>query len=294
MTIRSLVFLGVLVSSFGCGARTGLLDSNRDRDAAGDGASDGPGRERGIEARIPDAPITPEPCNGVKQQPCGTEVGECSKGVRYCQPDGLFGPCIGATGPRPEACNGLDDDCDGVIDNGFGLGQACDGPDSDLCLDDVMTCDGCSLGPDNLEVCNGKDDNCNGVIDSDCEVGDCSPKLVVTGSVPSSPACIDFPVIAGSTGTINYPCGGGPVTATLGGIPFSGSVTTDGKVSLSGVVELVGPDGCLWHIDHKIAGSVPAGTVTYSYAETLLTQPGFGCWSPCTETGIVKIDWSTP
>ncbi|MCA9625479.1 MAG: putative metal-binding motif-containing protein, partial [Myxococcales bacterium] len=176
------------------------------------------------------------------------------------------------------------------VDDGFGLGMACDGPDSDLCTDDVMTCDGCTLGPDTLEICNGLDDNCNGVIDSDCEIGGCMPTLLVTGSTPSNPNCVDFPVEAGSTGTITYPCQGGPVSATLGSVTFSGSVT-NGNVSLSGTVQFVGPDGCFWQADHFINGSIPAGTVQYFYQETLLTTPPGNCWSPCTETGTVKIDW---
>jgi hypothetical protein len=153
-----------------------------------------------------------------------------------------------------------------------------------------MTCDGCSLGPDILEVCNGVDDNCNGEIDSDCEVGGCSPTLLVTGSVPSSPNCIDFPVEAGSTGVINYPCEGGPVSATLGEISFTGQVT-NGNVALFGSIEFVGPDGCDWRADHSITGSIPAGTVQYFYEETLLTMPQGDCWFPCTETGTVDIDW---
>jgi len=219
---------------------------------------------------------------------CGIDIGECATGLRYCI-DGVFGPCQGAIDPIAELCNDLDDDCDGQIDNGFGLGQACDGPDSDLCQDDEMTCDGCSPGDDNLEICNGTDDNCNGVIDQDCDYGDCQPDLLVTGSTPSSPSCIDFPVEAGSTGTIQYPCTGGPVSAVLGSIVFTGSVT-NGQVWLTGTQQLIGPDDCLWQTDHYIQGSLSTGTLTYSYYETLL-DTGPACWNPCTEVGTVDVQW---
>lgn len=274
----------VLVATFvGCGARSGLPGGDR-----GDGGKggDGGGGDGGAGGDM-----GPKPCNGVPEEACGSNVGQCKPGVRRCQPDGFFGPCIGAIGPFTEACNELDDDCDGVIDDGFGVGEACDSRDADACADDVRTCGGCvDLGPAILETCNGFDDNCNGIVDSDCDVGDCSPTLLVTGSTPSSPSCVDFPVEAGSTGVINYPCGGGPVTATLGSITFSGSVS-GGEVFLQGTVQIIGPDGCLWQNDHFITGSIPGGTVEYFYQETLLTMPGFDCWSPCTEVGVVEIDW---
>lgn len=278
MNARAVIAAAVFVGLAACGARSELGSFDGGGGTGGGGGSDGGGG------------MAPEPCEGVEEQPCGSSEGECSPGIQTCQADGFFGPCEGAIGPFVEACNGLDDDCDGQIDNGFGIGMACDGPDSDECLDDVMTCEGCTLGDDTLEVCNGIDDNCNGIIDSDCEMGDCSPTLLVTGSVPSSPNCVDFPVEAGSTGTINYPCEGGPVSATLGGIAFSGTVT-NGDVSLHGVVQFVGPDGCDWQADHYIQGSIPGGTVQYFYDETLLTMPQGDCWFPCTETGTVDIDW---
>lgn len=229
------------------------------------------------------------PCLGAEVQVCGTDVGECETGTKVCQDD-VFLPCEGHIPPAFEACNGLDDDCDGTVDNGFGVGEACDGDDTDACLDDVLTCQGCTSGPSVIEICNGVDDNCNGTIDADCEVGDCQPNLLVVGSTPSSPSCIDFPVEAGTTGGIQYPCEGGPVSAVLGSISFSGFVS-DGLVSLSGTAQLIGPDGCLWQTDHFIDGKLASGTLTYSYQEILLTPPPIDCWSPCTETGTVEVDW---
>ncbi|MFU8802587.1 MAG: hypothetical protein ACNA8W_02150 [Bradymonadaceae bacterium] len=47
---------------------------------------------------------------------CGTDDGECSFGTLTCTNEAW--DCVGATGPQAEQCNGLDDDCDGVVDNG--------------------------------------------------------------------------------------------------------------------------------------------------------------------------------
>jgi hypothetical protein len=90
--------------------------------------------------------------------------------------------CAGAVNPSQEICNNLDDDCDGVIDqgtNGCGgvctlpndVSAPCDGDDADLCKEGVFMCDGLNsvkcveTAPVNVEVCNGRDDDCNGIVD---------------------------------------------------------------------------------------------------------------------------------
>ncbi len=58
-----------------------------------------------------------------------------------------FGACEGAVTPENEICNGLDDDCNGMVDDG--IAGNCD----NVCIPSA-------------ELCNGKDDDCNGVIDN--------------------------------------------------------------------------------------------------------------------------------
>jgi hypothetical protein len=50
--------------------------------------------------------------------PVGTPVGACKYGATTCLANGTFGPCTGAITPGTEYCNNIDDDCNGVVDDG--------------------------------------------------------------------------------------------------------------------------------------------------------------------------------
>ncbi len=102
-------------------------------------------------------------------------VGICRVGKKSCKADGSgFSECIGEVLPATERCNGLDDDCDGVVDNGFvGVGTdcvvgvgTCEAKGKIRCKTDGTGTE-CSAqsGSPNTELCNGLDDNCDGKID---------------------------------------------------------------------------------------------------------------------------------
>jgi hypothetical protein len=54
-------------------------------------------------------------------------VGICTDGVQSCLPDGTgWGPCDGEVLPQAEQCNGLDDNCNGEVDDSVvGVGLDC-------------------------------------------------------------------------------------------------------------------------------------------------------------------------
>ncbi len=85
----------------------------------------------------------------------------------------LFGCSSGGTSqtctPSTEICDGVDNDCNGQIDEGLGV-TAC-GLGS--CQRTVPACDGgvagqCVPGVPGTETCNGLDDDCDGTVDEGC------------------------------------------------------------------------------------------------------------------------------
>lgn len=127
-------------------------------------------------------------------QPCYTgpkasaNVGECRYGIPICDEQGLLLSCDYEIVPTAEACNGLDEDCNGRIDDNMPL-IVC-GSDVGLCytgyercVHGELTCHG-SLGP-TFEDCDGLDNDCDGKID---ESDDLPVEFCYTGEPPSSAA----------------------------------------------------------------------------------------------------------
>jgi hypothetical protein len=133
----------------------------------------------------------------------GPDPGICGAGTLACKPGPKGGTPNGCNEfvhtPAQEICNGIDDDCNGTIDDGLDSEGPCDMDDGSTwpadanpfdggkptlilgeCLHGQMACvsSGCDehgckdagdqcfpSQPQSTDTCNGKDDNCNGTVD---------------------------------------------------------------------------------------------------------------------------------
>jgi hypothetical protein len=184
----------------------GKMDDGATDAAALDRADAGVARDAaavGLDAR-PDGPFDARPdapvdvgvdrtaadvgagtCTDGTTRPCYTGlpatrgVGLCADGFQRCV-GGRWGvECNGELRPQPEACNTIDDDCDGVVDN-IPTITCYTGPPGTrgvgICHEGMLRCEGSStprctgqVVPETREVCaNLRDDDCDGMTD---EVG---------------------------------------------------------------------------------------------------------------------------
>jgi hypothetical protein len=146
----------------------------------------------------------------------GACYGACVKGVQGCVAGAQV--CKHADYLDEELCNGVDDNCDGRVDEGFDLTNdpfncgscktfctaanaslvacvagkcgavtVCATGHADLDKDPANGCEyACPVSPPSVEVCNGKDDDCNGVVDD--AVSDVG--TVCTDNCPAADPCV--------------------------------------------------------------------------------------------------------
>ncbi|MCA9536047.1 MAG: hypothetical protein KC593_20310 [Myxococcales bacterium] len=131
-------------------------------------------------------------CNGQTDEGFGVGVtcagvGVCPAGLTECATTAtircstLPGGSAFTGAANDMSCNGMDDDCDGRVDEDFGVGTPCDPPG--ICGPGVLQCNGagtgvvCSTGPGGTmsqvqtEVCNNMNDDCDGATDEGFNVG---------------------------------------------------------------------------------------------------------------------------
>jgi uncharacterized protein (TIGR03382 family) len=126
----------------------------------------------------------------------------CHPGMRTCPanigPPNAFGPCLLEQQPLTEVCNGLDDDCDNLIDEGTG-GADCSsncGVGTTVCVNGMIQCNSVTQPDD--DTCDGVDDDCDGQIDEDyVSQGACGAGQVCNGMeqcVNGMVTCVGTPV----------------------------------------------------------------------------------------------------
>jgi hypothetical protein len=113
---------------------------------------------------------TEENAGATKGCSLSNDYGTCL-GVETCEPASGWTVCD-APEPVPETCDGIDNDCDGMADDGLPLSEPCTNENEWGVCEGVAICQGaqgwlCQAATPGEDLCNYLDDDCDGVPDQD-------------------------------------------------------------------------------------------------------------------------------
>ncbi|MBL7964743.1 MAG: hypothetical protein JNM31_12975 [Flavobacteriales bacterium] len=158
---------------------------------------------------VPNGPPTAEVCDGIDNDcdgivdegnpggggPCNTGLpGQCSQGTLVCQSGMLV--CVPNSSPGVEVCDGIDNDCDGIVDEGNpGGGGPCNTGLVGQCASGTLICQFGALtcvpnNPPSTEVCDGVDNDCDGMVDEGFNVMTDPSNCGFCGNVCSLPNAV--------------------------------------------------------------------------------------------------------
>jgi Notch-like protein len=253
-----------------------------------------------------------EVCNG-RDDDCDTRIDETlTTPTNFCNPNGVCSTtgasCSGAMGwvcaypatyqASETRCDGLDNDCDGGIDEPFaginpatGMGTACSvgsgacrRTGTIMCASDGLSsqCSVASPGVPATETCNAIDDDCNGIVDDNIPLS-----AISTVTVPRSGG--------GTVRIMSYEASRADSTSTVEGTASRVACSRADRMPWTTVTQAQAQTACCalnasgtcgapntgWQLcdaaDWQTACQGPAGTCEWSYATACSTSSRMTC-----------------